>query len=170
MIMKSKKCCKKSRPWLIIVFIVLFILLVVGIVARGDTTRANLNEKLNVINDDISIVVKSVEEVTLDSNSEVSLINGNYVKIDLEITNNGNHVFEWNRLWNFRLINSEEETVSMAILSTTDVDGQLATVVNSNETESGSIYFKTELNDDFVLQYRTNDYLDAKSYYINLKK
>lgn len=148
--MKNKKKSNIGK----IILIVVAILLVVGIagILYLNSLFYKMNEKITIKNENITLIVKNVDTHTIENEYDdiglPSLIAGDYFKVEVEITNNGNE--EYTRLpSNFILVDEDgNRTVSSLVLLEEDVEDLLPDKISPNQTISGYLYFERELADD----------------------
>lgn len=163
----------KKKSTILILVIIVILIVVVGIfilINKSNKYFANLNEKLNIKEDNIDIIVNSVENVTINDPTGISLSSGDYIKVNLSIINNNSEEFSWTKLWSFSLIDADGNNIGMSILTETNDD--LPTTVSPNETVTGSLYFKTTLQNGMKLEYvakNAENINDLKHYYVRLK-
>lgn len=142
---------------------VITIVLVCIFIMTGCTKKYGLNEPVKINEEDVTITVVSSEVVTI--NEELSLANGEYIKVKVKVTNNGKNEYSWNNLWNYNL-----GTETAAFTSEGD---ELSNTVAPGTTEEGYIYFNK--NNSKELIYNTNAKANSKDdsiytkYVFNLK-
>ena len=144
---------KKKSNIFKIVLIIVGVLLVIGIVGviYLNSLFYEMNEKITIKNENITLTVKNVETYTIENEYEdiglPSLIAGDYFRIKVEITNNGNQ--KYNRVpSNFILIDKDgNRAVSSLVLLDEDVDNLLPDNILPNQTITGFLYFERDLGD-----------------------
>lgn len=103
------------------------------VVVTGCSKTMKINETATIKADNIKLTVLGSEKVTVDE-GELSLANGDYIKVKMTLENTGNETYTWTLL-NFSL---GEEIPSLNALAQSDV---LKTDISAGETATGYIYF-----------------------------
>lgn len=99
----------------------------------GCSKTIKLNKTATIKTDSIKITILESEKVTINE-GELSLANGEYIKVKMKLENYGNETYTWTTL-NFSL---GDEIPSLNALAESDV---LKTDISAGETATGYIYF-----------------------------
>lgn len=126
------------------ILLILCSIFMIGILS-GCSKVMKLNETATVDTDKIKITVLGSEKVKIDD--DMSIANGEYVKVKMTIENYGNSTYSWSSL-NFSL---GDEMVSLNTLGQSDI---LKSDIEAGETATGYIYFDT--TDANKLTYTSN--------------
>lgn len=159
----NKEKTKLSIKKLILV-IIMFVLL---FVMEQESNISKINETLTIERQNIDITVNSIEEVKI---TDTYFNNGTYVKVHLDIKNNGSETIEISSLFSFNLL-KDDEIIDVSSYTADDI---INLDIPSGETSSGYLYFETELIDGLQLEY-IDENLDVENleggfehYYIEL--
>ena len=124
---------------LLVTIFVLFLCLIV----TGCSKTMKINETANIKMDSIKLTVLGSEKVNIDE-GELSLGNGEYIKVKMTIENYGSEKYTWTLL-NFSL---GDEIPSLTVSTESDT---LKTDISAGETATGYIYFP--VTDSNILTY-----------------
>ena len=113
--------------------------------AVKDPYTSNINEALTVEEKNIEITANSIEEIEI---TDSYFYNGTYVKVHLEIKNNGSEKVELLKFY-FNLLKNDE-SIDVASYVADDI---INLDIPSGGTSSGYLYFETKLIDGLKLEY-----------------
>lgn len=146
------------------IFIKNIVLVLVGVLLlTGCSNAEKINTPITIDGEDIVITVLSSEKASI--NDELSLANGEYVKVKVSIENKGKEEYTWNNYTDFAL-GDEVAAITMQ-------DDELPNKVAAGTTETGYIYFST--TNSKVLTYYSNpkavsnDEIEVIAYTFNIE-
>ena len=124
------------------IFITIITVLLCIVVSGCSTGSIKLNETTDIKDNKIKLTVLGSEKVKIDE-GELSVANGDYIKVKMSIENYGSETYTWTLL-NFSL--GEE----MPSLTTAGQDDYIASDVNSGQTITGYMYFPVTESDKLI--------------------
>lgn len=113
------------------------------VILTGCSKTMKINETATIKADNIKLTVLGSEKVSIDE-GELSISNGDYIKVKITLENIGNDTYTWTSL-NFSL---GDKIPSLSHLGQTDV---LKNNISAGETVTGYIYFP--VTDSEILTY-----------------
>lgn len=148
---------KKTVKIILIVVALVVVAVIGGAIYLVNAYTYDMNEKISIKNENIDLVVKSVSTQTIEEPSSEALgrtswIEGDYFKVEVEITNNGTEDYEWASL-NFGLYDADENGgIPSLILDDSDVPDLLPSKIPANQTVRGCLYFEKDRGDGKYIQ------------------
>ena len=126
-------------------------------IALGETTA--------IKSENIEITVLSSEKDTIEDETGLLVIAGDYTKVKVKIKNNGSSDYSWEDAWSFTLDNNNTAFIEQ--------DDSLPGTIKAGATETGYIYFK--YTDADIMEYWTDPQVVGKEetkiskYYFKIK-
>lgn len=130
----------------------------------------SLNKTLEVPLDNIEITVTKANLITVD-NQLFDSYNGTYLQVMLEVKNNNPTSFEFLDFNSPLLIDKSGDTILVSNI-TYDTNNNFPKYVDSNDTATGYLYFKTNYLENLHLMYTTHNTSSNNkvvTYYFNLE-
>ena len=140
---------KKTVKIILIVVALLVVGFIGAVIWFTNAVTYEMNEKISIENENIDLVVKSVNAKTIEDPLAEdigigSLLAGDYFRVEVEITNNGTEDYEWTLL-NFGIEDFGGNGTVPAVLLSEEVPDLLPDIIPAKQTVKGCLYFSRDL-------------------------